>query len=96
MNTTYPVTEHPAATSSALRQLRGDDRITMPVNTNTNVVSVKPSPDASAKQILATSLQLKREGQEMTAFRFSLNDDGRLEKGSVHDIPKPLRAARKS
>ncbi len=58
------------------------------------IVSVKPSPDASAKQILATSVELKREGQELTAFRFSLSDQGRLEKGSVHDLPKPLRSKR--
>jgi len=56
------------------------------------VVSVKPNPAASAKQILATKVELKREGQELTAFRFALDDNGRLRSGSVHDLPKPLRA----
>ena len=62
----------------------------------TVVVSVKPSPEQAAKQILATKVALKREGEEMTAFRFSLDDSGRLVRGSVNDLPRPLRARKKS
>ena len=62
----------------------------------TVVVSVKPSPEQAAKQILATKVALKREGQEMTAFRFALDDSGRLVRGSVNDLPRPLRARKKS
>ncbi len=62
----------------------------------TVVVSVKPSPEQAAKQILATKVALKQEGQELTAFRFALDDSGRLVRGSVNDLPRPLRARKKS
>lgn len=58
----------------------------------TVVVSVKPSPEQAAKQILATKVALKQEGQETTAFRFSLDESGRLVRGSVNDLPRALRA----
>jgi len=59
-------------------------------------VSVKSSPSQSAKRILTTKLNLEHQGQELTAFRFELNEDGRLVAGSVHNLPKPLRTARKA
>jgi hypothetical protein len=62
----------------------------------TVVVSVKPSPERAAKQILATKVALEHEGQELTAFRFALDDKGRLVKGSVNNLPKPLRGRKKS
>jgi len=57
----------------------------------TVVVSVKKG-DKGAKQILANRVELEREGQELTIFRFTLKDDGSLEKGSVHSLPRRLRA----
>lgn len=69
------------------RNLSGADNIPVTV-----VISVKPSEDAPAKQILATSVDLQHEGQEVTAFRFSLDEKGRLVSGSVHDLPRPLRS----
>ncbi len=59
-------------------------------------VSVKSGPDLAAKRILTTKLDLEHQGQEITAFRFSLDGDGRLVAGSVHDLPKPLRSVKKS
>ena len=59
-------------------------------------VSVKSSPQVSAKRVLHTKLLLGHQGQELTAFRFELDKDGKLIPASVHDIPKPLRARRKS
>ena len=56
------------------------------------VVSVKQAPDLPAKQIVARKLELHHEGQELTVMRFSLDKSGRLVKGSVHDLPKALRA----
>jgi len=56
------------------------------------MVSVKPDAQTSAKQILSTSVKLKRQGEELTAFRFELDKNGKLRAGSVHDLPKPLRA----
>ena len=59
-------------------------------------VSVKSAPSMAAKRILTTKLKLDHQGQELTAFRFALDADGRLVAGSVHDLPKPLRAAKTS
>ncbi|MFQ6018031.1 MAG: hypothetical protein ACE5KF_07525 [Kiloniellaceae bacterium] len=64
-------------------------RLPLPV---TVAVSVKPTPDASAKRILTTELTLQHQGQELTAFRFSLDDAGQLIAGSVHDMPRKLRS----
>jgi hypothetical protein len=58
----------------------------------TVVVSVKGSVNESAKQILSTRLDLAREGAEVTAFRFRLDDQGRLVNGSVHNLPRALRS----
>ncbi|MEE8188803.1 MAG: hypothetical protein V3T80_06300 [Kiloniellales bacterium] len=66
----------------------------LPLSVNVSV-SVKPNSKASAKRILTTKLQLKNQGQEKTAFRFSLDDKGKLIPGSVHDLPKPLRSKKK-
>jgi hypothetical protein len=55
------------------------------------VVSAKGSVNESAKQLLASKVILQHEGQELTVFRFRLDDKGRLVRGSVHDLPKPLR-----
>ena len=65
----------------------------LPVNVS---VSVKASPSQAAKRILTTKLNLDHQGQEITAFRFSLTEEGRLAPGSVHDLPKPLRRSKNS
>ena len=66
---------------------------TVPV---TIAVSTKEDESESAQRILATEVRLKREGEEVTAFRFKLDGDGALVTGSVHDLPKALRSRRKS
>jgi hypothetical protein len=58
------------------------------------VVSVKTTPDASSRQIVSTTIELKREGHEVTAVRFRLDDEGQLVPGSLHSLFKPLRAAK--
>ena len=58
-------------------------------------VSVKNSPNLPAQQILSTKLNLSHEDEELTAFRFKLDEEGRLLSGSVHNLPRPLRAAAK-
>ncbi len=70
---------------------RNHERRSVPV---TVVVSVKGGVNDSAKQILTAKLVLARDGEEQTVFRFRLDEHGRLERGSVHDLPKPLRSAR--
>lgn len=59
----------------------------------TVAVSVKNSTNESAKPILSTKLNIAREGEELTAFRFKLDKKGRLISGSVHNLPRPLRTA---
>jgi hypothetical protein len=60
----------------------------------TVVASVKRGAAESARQVLASKLVLGREGQELTAFRFRLDDAGQLVAGSVHSLFKELRARR--
>ena len=55
-------------------------------------VSVKGTDDASSQRLLNTKLDLLREGQETTVFRFQLDDTGELIAGSVHDLPRALRS----
>ena len=58
----------------------------------TVVITVKSSPQAPPKKILSKKILLQRVGQELTVFRFSLDDEGRLISGSVHNLPQPLRS----
>lgn len=60
----------------------------------TVAVSVKESVQASAKPILSTNVSLGREGEEITAVRFRLDDKGRLVPGSMHNLPRALRSGR--
>ena len=59
----------------------------------TMAVSVKATVQSSARPLLSTKLTLRREGEELTGFRFTLDQDGRLQAGTVHNLYKPLRAA---
>jgi hypothetical protein len=59
------------------------------------VASVKGDPTGSAKQLVATTVQLRKEGQELTALRFRLDSDGGLVADSVNSLFKPLRVAAK-
>lgn len=57
------------------------------------VASVKNSPQESTRQLLTTTVLLTRENEEITAFRFRLDEHGNLVRGSVHSLQKPLRTA---
>ena len=59
------------------------------------VASVKPAPQDVAQQIVATTVQLKRENDQVTAFRFTLDNRGHLVAGSINDVYKELRVATK-
>jgi len=61
----------------------------------TVVTSVKRNAQESAKQLLASKVKLTRTGQEITVYRFKLDQYGRLQPGSVHSVQKPLRNWRK-
>ena len=62
----------------------------------TVVTSVKKEPNESAKQLLASKVELTREGEEVTVFRFELSEGGDLVPGSVHSLQRNLRAWRGS
>jgi hypothetical protein len=62
----------------------------------TVVTSVKKSAKDSARQLLASKVELTREGEELTVYRFRLSEDGDLVPGSVHSLQRNLRAWRAS
>ena len=43
-----------------------------------------------------SKIELAREGQERTVFRFRLTERGELVSGSVTSLPRPLRSGTKS
>jgi hypothetical protein len=59
------------------------------------VASVKDDVSGSAKQLVTTTVELRKEGQELTALRFRLDSHGVLVAGSVNSLFKPLRVAAK-
>jgi len=68
---------------------RNKDRIyPVPV---TVTVSLKTPTSKATRQILATQFNLEKINQEMTVFRFELDDKAKLVSGSVHDLPKRIR-----
>jgi hypothetical protein len=62
----------------------------------TVVTSVKRGANDTARQLLASKVLLVREGEELTVYRFGLNEAGALVAGSVHSLQKPLRTGRKT
>jgi hypothetical protein len=62
----------------------------------TVITSVKRSAEASARQLLVSEVELGREGQELTVYRFALTAEGALVGDSVHNLPKALRRGGKS
>jgi hypothetical protein len=57
------------------------------------VASVKADASAPARQLVATTIELRRENQELTALRFRLDSKGQLQPGSVNSLFKELRVA---
>jgi hypothetical protein len=62
----------------------------------TVVTSVKKSSKESARQLLASNIELVREGEELTVYRFRLSENGDLVPGSVHSLQRKLRTWRSS
>lgn len=57
------------------------------------LVSVKQTePGSDVVPILGTTARLDRLGQEITVFRFRLDEKGHIVTGSVHSLFKPLRS----
>ena len=66
--------------------------VTYPISVKL-VASVKADPQDTAQQIVTTTVQLHRENEQVTAFRFSLDSKGHLVQGSVNNLYKELRVA---
>ncbi len=58
------------------------------------VARVKAEHESGAATVAATRVRLDHEGQEITAFRFTLTERGELVQGSLNAVFKPLRAAK--
>lgn len=58
-------------------------------------VSVKPTVQENARPLLATTLKLRREGEELTGLRFKLDAQGNLVANSTHNLFKQLRSGTK-
>jgi hypothetical protein len=59
------------------------------------VASAKGDSNRAAKPLVETMVELRKEGQELTALRFRLDAQGDLVAGSVNSLFKPLRVAAK-
>lgn len=57
-------------------------------------VSVTVQNGGEPLEILTETLMLTHEGDERTAFRFALSEQGELRAGSVYHVHKPLRVAK--
>jgi hypothetical protein len=66
--------------------------VTYPVRVKV-VASAKTDPNGPARQLAATTVELRRENQEVTALRFRLDSNGQLQAGSVNSLFKELRVA---
>ncbi|MGQ9366038.1 hypothetical protein [Azospirillum sp. A39] len=58
----------------------------------TVVTSVKSPAGDVTRQILSTTVDLSREGQETTVYRFKLSETGALDDKSVNSLPVALRS----
>ncbi len=59
------------------------------------VVSSKADINSSMRPIATRRVRLDRLGQELTVVRFSLDRDGRLVPGSIHDLARGLRSKKR-
>ena len=72
------------------------NRAGLPAVPVTVIVSTKPTSADPARQVLMSKVELAREGQERTVFRFRLSERGDLVPGSVTSLQRPLRSGTKS
>lgn len=54
-------------------------------------VSVKKNATTRAVQILTSTVELNYQGQEITVFRFTLDENGDLDQSSISKLPVQLR-----
>jgi hypothetical protein len=66
--------------------------VTYPVEVKV-VATLKPNPNEVAQRLLTTTVQLRHENDQVTAFRFRLDKNGRMVAGSMNTLYKDLRTA---
>ena len=66
--------------------------VTYPVEVKL-VATLKPNPNEVAQRAITTTVQLRHENDQVTAFRFTLDKDGDLVAGSMNTVYKDLRTA---
>lgn len=57
----------------------------------TVVASIKIEKGESATQLVVTKIELGHQGEEITAFRFTLDRKGKLVPDSIHNLQRGLR-----
>ena len=63
-----------------------------PIKAKVLVSTIKPNGTSRvSQQILVSDVVLKKQGEEITVFRFKLDEKGELVAGSVNANPKKLR-----
>ena len=61
----------------------------------TVIVRVKSGDEGPLRMIAERRVELTQVGEELTVVRFELGDEGRLVPGSIHDLQRALRSARR-
>lgn len=64
----------------------------LPVSAEVSV-GVRRNPDDPVRHIATEKVTLSRIGEEQTIVRFTLDETGWISPGSLHKVPKELRAA---
>ena len=59
----------------------------------TVVARLKADANGTTRNLVSRTVKLERKGTEKTAFRFRLSPKGKLVKGSVNTLQRPLRSA---
>jgi hypothetical protein len=57
------------------------------------VATLKTNPNEVAHRLLTTTVQLRHENDQVTAFRFQLDNEGHVVPGSMNTLYKDLRSA---
>lgn len=67
----------------------------VPVDVEVSVKTLSMKAKSGMRLIATTRLRLQSGGEELTALRFDLTEDGRLVEGSMNHVFQPLRSFKK-
>lgn len=82
----------PAGEYTVNLHLYSNNQGDLPVSAQVTV-SVRAADGRTIRQIAFREVEITHVGEEITVVRFSLEEGGSLTPGSVHQLPKKLRAA---